>query len=151
MSTSHKHFCYWVGSARFARQPRITLPSPHFLLALLRFRPHIIQFFDFTPCAFFVVPFLWWLGIPVVISHHSRIDLYATYVPGFIGDYFPEVVRAACEVIFPLATGHLLIDGSQKEQSWFQAISESFLRSTLVLLRDVLGLRTSEIPSGNLT
>lgn len=99
---------------------KITLPSPHFLLALLRFRPHIIQFFDFTPCAFFVVPFLWWLGIPVVISHHSRIDLYATYVPGFIGDYSPQVVRAACEVIFPLATGHLLIDGSQKEQSWFQ-------------------------------
>ena len=87
----------------------------------------------------------------MVISHHSRIDLYATYVPGFIGDYSPQVVRAACEVIFPLATGHLLIDGSQKEQSWFQAISESFLRSTLVLLRDVLGLRTSEIPSGNLT
>ena len=99
---------------------KITLPSLHFLLALLKFRPHIIQFFDFTPCAFFVVPFLWWLGIPVVISHHSRIDLYATYVPGFIGDYSPQVVRAACEVIFPLATGHLLIDGSQKDQSWFQ-------------------------------
>ena len=77
----------------------------------------------------------------MVISHHSRIDLYATYVPGFIGDYSPQVVRAACEVIFPLATGHLLIDGSQKEQSWFQAWN-----STLVLLRDVLGLRTSEIP-----
>ena len=99
---------------------RITLPSPHFLLALLKFRPHIIQFFDFTPCALFVVPFLWWLGIPVVISHHSRIDLYAAYVPGFIGDYSPQVIRAACEVIFPLATGHLLIDGSQKDQSWFQ-------------------------------
>eukprot|EP00490_Sorites_sp_Unknown_P025670 CAMPEP_0114651222 /NCGR_PEP_ID=MMETSP0191-20121206/8184_1 /TAXON_ID=126664 /ORGANISM="Sorites sp." /LENGTH=575 /DNA_ID=CAMNT_0001865333 /DNA_START=156 /DNA_END=1883 /DNA_ORIENTATION=- len=99
---------------------KITLPSPHFLLALLKFRPHIIQFFDFTPCALLVVPALWWLGIPVVISHHSRIDLYATYVPGFIGDYSPQVVRAACEVIFPLVTGHLLIDGSQKEQSWFQ-------------------------------
>ena len=99
---------------------KITLPSPHFLLALMRFRPHIIQFFDFTPCAFFCVPFLWWLGIPVVISHHSRIDLYAAYVPGFLGDYSPQVVRAACEVLFPLATGHLLIDGSQKDQSWFQ-------------------------------
>ena len=99
---------------------KITLPSPHFLLALMRFRPHIIQFFDFTPCAFFVVPFLWWLGIPTVISHHSRIDLYATYVPGFIGDYSPQVIRAACEVMFPLVTGHLLIDGSQKDQSWFQ-------------------------------
>ena len=99
---------------------KITLPSPHFLLALMQFRPHIIQFFDFTPCAFFLVPFLWWLGIPTVISHHSRIDLYATYVPGLIGDYSPQVVRAACEVLFPLVTGHLLIDGSQKDQSWFQ-------------------------------
>ena len=99
---------------------KITLPSPHFLIALIRFRPHIIQFFDFTPCAIFLVPFLWWLGIPTVISHHSRIDLYATYVPGFIGDYSPQVVRAACEVMFPLVTGHLLIDGSQKDQSWFQ-------------------------------
>lgn len=99
---------------------KITLPSPHFLVALMRFKPHIIQFFDFTPCAIFVVPFLWWLGIPVVISHHSRIDLYAAYVPGFIGDYSPQVVRAACEIVFPLVTGHLLIDGSQKDQSWFQ-------------------------------
>ncbi|CAK9076074.1 Sulfoquinovosyl transferase SQD2 (Protein SULFOQUINOVOSYLDIACYLGLYCEROL 2) (Sulfolipid synthase SQD2) (UDP-sulfoquinovose: diacylglycerol alpha-sulfoquinovosyltransferase SQD2) [Durusdinium trenchii] len=95
-------------------------PSPHFVLSLMRFRPHVIQFFDFTPCAFFVVPFLWWLGIPLIISHHSRIDLYATYVPGFIGDYAPQVIRAVCEVMFPLVTGHLLIDGSQKDQSWFQ-------------------------------
>lgn len=99
---------------------KITLPSPHFVLSLMRFRPHVIQFFDFTPCAFFVVPFLWWLGIPLIISHHSRIDLYATYVPGFIGDYAPQVIRAVCEVMFPLVTGHLLIDGSQKDQSWFQ-------------------------------
>lgn len=98
---------------------KITLPSPHFLAALMHFQPHIIQFFDFTPCAFFIVPFLWWLGLPVVISHHSRIDLYATYVPGIIGDYSPQVMRAACEVIFPLVTGHLLIDGNQKDQSWF--------------------------------
>ena len=55
----------------------------------------------------------------MVISHHSRIDLYATYVPGIIGDYSPQVMRAACEVIFPLVTGHLLIDGNQKDQSWF--------------------------------
>lgn len=109
---------------------KITLPSPHFLMALMNFKPHIIQFFDFTPAAFFLVPFLWWLGLPVVISHHSRIDLYATYVPGIIGDYSPQaqqlvawkswqVMRAACEVIFPMVTGHLLIDGNQKNQSWF--------------------------------
>jgi len=98
---------------------KITLPSPHFLLALIHFKPHIIQFFDFTPSAFFLVPVLWWLGLPVVISHHSRIDLYATYVPGIIGDYSPQVMRAACEVVFPLVTGHLLIDGNQREQSWF--------------------------------
>ena len=109
---------------------KITLPSPHFLVALMRFKPHIIQFFDFTPCAIFLVPFLWWLGIPVVISHHSRIDLYAAYVPGFIGDYSPQVVRAACEVVFPLVTGHLLIDGSQKDQSWFQGHSNTRFWST---------------------
>ena len=103
-----------------APKHKITLPSPHFLVALMRFRPQIVQSFDFTPNAFFMVPFLWWLGIPTVISHHSRIDLYATYVPGFIGDYAPQVIRAACEVMFPLVTGHLLIDGSQKDQSWFQ-------------------------------
>ena len=96
----------------------------------MHFKPHIIQFFDFTPCAFFMVPFLWWLGLPVVISHHSRIDLYATYVPGFIGDYSPQVMRAACEVVFPLVTGHLLIDGNQREQSWFSGHSNIRFWST---------------------
>ncbi|CAK9065888.1 unnamed protein product [Durusdinium trenchii] len=109
---------------------KITLPSPHFLMALMRFNPHIIQFFDFTPAAFFLVPFLWWLGLPVVISHHSRIDLYATYVPGIIGDYAPQVMRAACEVVFPLVTGHLLIDGNQKDQSWFAGHSNIRFWST---------------------
>mmetsp|Transcript_42517 Transcript_42517/g.92398 ORF Transcript_42517/g.92398 Transcript_42517/m.92398 type:complete len:587 (-) Transcript_42517:184-1944(-) len=109
---------------------KITLPSPHFLAALMHFKPHIIQFFDFTPMAFFMVAFLWWLGLPVVISHHSRIDLYATYVPGFIGDYSPQVMRAACEVVFPLVTGHLLIDGNQRDQSWFAGHSNIRFWST---------------------
>eukprot|EP00930_Biecheleria_cincta_P095065 TRINITY_DN8705_c0_g1_i2.p1 TRINITY_DN8705_c0_g1~~TRINITY_DN8705_c0_g1_i2.p1 ORF type:complete len:546 (+),score=61.96 TRINITY_DN8705_c0_g1_i2:56-1693(+) len=98
---------------------KITLPSIHYFFALLQFRPHIVHLFDLTPSAFFLVPLNWWLGIPTVISHHSRIDLYASYVPGVIGDYASRVVRAVQEVVFPLASGHLLIDGSQKGQSWF--------------------------------
>eukprot|EP00931_Biecheleriopsis_adriatica_P036639 TRINITY_DN21091_c0_g1_i1.p1 TRINITY_DN21091_c0_g1~~TRINITY_DN21091_c0_g1_i1.p1 ORF type:complete len:612 (+),score=100.90 TRINITY_DN21091_c0_g1_i1:72-1838(+) len=98
---------------------KLTFPSPWFLLALMKSKPHVVHCFDLAPSIIFLGPILWWLGVPAVLSHHSRIDLYAAYVPSIIGDWGFDVIRGICDIVFNFFEGHLLIDGSQQAQSWF--------------------------------
>ena len=54
----------------------------------MKFRPHIIQFIDLNPRNLLTLPVARLLGVPCVLTHLSRIDLYSSYSPmpiGYIG------------------------------------------------------------------
>lgn len=59
----------------------ITLPIPWLLYpALFRFKPHVVHVFEsIVPFSLGVMLACWLLDIPLVISHHTRIDMYAKW------------------------------------------------------------------------
>ena len=62
----------------------ITIPVPwHMLPPVFQFRPHVVHIFEsVVPFSLGMVITCWLLGIPVVMSHHTRIDMYCSTVPG---------------------------------------------------------------------
>ena len=87
---------------------KVTLPSPWFVWALLRCRPHLVHFVDLTPANILTLPVAWLLGIPCVLAHHSRVDVYANYTPSPVCYVAPQVMRLILEVVNMFADGHLL-------------------------------------------
>ena len=101
---------------------KVTLPSPWFVWALLRCRPHLVHFVDLTPANILTLPVAWLLGIPCVLAHHSRVDVYANYTPSPVCYVAPQVMRLILEVVNMFADGHLLCDPTQAAQPWFQRL-----------------------------
>ena len=101
---------------------RITIPGPWFVWSLLKFRPHIIQFIDLNPHNLLTLPVAWLLGVPCVLTHLSRIDLYSSYSPMPIGYIGPSLMRLILEATTMCASGHLLGDPSQAAQPWFHGL-----------------------------
>lgn len=87
-----------------------TLPTPDFLLVLLRVRPTVVHMFDESFFNAGVVVMCWALAIPVVFSHHTRIDLYITY---FLSDWPTWAAHALLfalrRTFTPFAGGHLAV------------------------------------------
>jgi glycosyltransferase involved in cell wall biosynthesis len=77
---------FWGFSPSFYPEHSVTVPMPWEVIWLLAtFRPHVVHNFDagifITPITTFIC---WMFAIPCVVSHHTRIDLYSSYMfPAF--------------------------------------------------------------------
>jgi glycosyltransferase involved in cell wall biosynthesis len=72
----------------------ITMPIPWLLIpAIFHFKPHIVHVFEsVVPFSFGVILSCWILNIPLVISHHTRIDMYGKYYAPFLPHSILQVV-----------------------------------------------------------
>lgn len=63
----------------------LTMPFPHLVLrTLMRVKPHIVHMFE-SGCVFnlFMIMYCWFLDIPTVMSHHTRVDKYSEHAVPF--------------------------------------------------------------------
>eukprot|EP00546_Thalassionema_frauenfeldii_P014919 CAMPEP_0178910782 /NCGR_PEP_ID=MMETSP0786-20121207/9292_1 /TAXON_ID=186022 /ORGANISM="Thalassionema frauenfeldii, Strain CCMP 1798" /LENGTH=535 /DNA_ID=CAMNT_0020583079 /DNA_START=80 /DNA_END=1687 /DNA_ORIENTATION=- len=105
----------------------MTLPLPwHMLPPLFKIRPHVVHMYEsIVPITLGMAVCLWYLDIPFVISHHTRIDMYAK----FICPWLPKPLVNVILVLFyggihRLATLNLgvcppLLDWLQYTKAWF--------------------------------
>ena len=94
-----------------------TLPTFSVLLELIRLRPQVVHLFEFGLFTMGVLVYCKILGIPVSMSHHTRLDLYAQYVVPMIPVRYSLWVLNLCEYyLLPLVHTHLAVNSTLVER-----------------------------------
>jgi glycosyltransferase involved in cell wall biosynthesis len=87
-----------------------TLPTLSVFLELIRLRPQVVHLFEFGLFTMGMLVYCKILGIPVSMSHHTRLDLYSQHIAPRLPVHYSLWILSLCErYLYPLVDAHLAV------------------------------------------
>lgn len=101
---------FWGINPSVCPQHSCTIPSIYILLELIRLQPDVVHLFEFSLLNLFMIVCCRFMGVPVSMSHHTRIDLYSHVIFPRINNYILQtLLRFVRFVFFPMVHQHLVV------------------------------------------
>lgn len=115
----------------------VTLPLPSVLALFSRFQPDVIQLFEASPLTLVMPLYAQIADIPVVTSHHTRLDCYADFVAPKLPSVLSRAILSILErTFYPIVDTHLAVNdvlldrvrdcGGRDVRFWSSGVDEAF-------------------------